>query len=80
MPVMSIHIMQVEALIGEQGNCTMLNVSGQTPLDVACQNGRAQVSDNQIEPPYLLLWGQLILYHDHYGLISFCVPVCLVTQ
>ena len=34
---------QVEALIAEHANCTMLNVSGQTPLDVACQNGHAQV-------------------------------------
>ena len=36
--------LQVEALIAEHANCTMLNVSGHTPLDLACQNGHANVS------------------------------------
>jgi hypothetical protein len=36
--------LQVEALIAEHANCTMLNVSGNTPLDLACQNGHANVS------------------------------------
>ena len=36
---------QVEVLISENANCTMLNVSGHTPLDLACQNGHPQVRD-----------------------------------
>lgn len=36
--------LQVEVLISENANCTMLNVSGHTPLDLACQNGHPQVS------------------------------------
>lgn len=35
---------QVEALVSENANCTMLNVSGHTPLDLACQGGHAQVT------------------------------------
>ena len=27
----------------ENANCTMLNVSGHTPIDLACQSGHAQV-------------------------------------
>lgn len=34
---------QVETLVAENANCTMLNVSGHTPLDLACQSGHAQV-------------------------------------
>ena len=30
----------------ENANCTMLNVSGYTPLDLACQSGHAQVCGN----------------------------------
>ena len=33
----------MEALVSENANCTMLNVSGHTPLDLACQGGHAQV-------------------------------------
>ena len=42
---MSIHCShaKVEALVSENANCTMLNVSGHTPLDLACQSGHAQV-------------------------------------
>ena len=42
---MSIHCsrVKVEALVLENANCTMLNVSGHTPLDLACQSGHAQV-------------------------------------
>ena len=34
---------QVESLIREHAKCTMLNVSGQTSLDLACQNGHTDV-------------------------------------
>ena len=39
----SLSLLQVEALTSENANCTMLNVSGHTPLDLACQGGHAQV-------------------------------------
>jgi len=35
--------LQVEALIVAHSNCTVLNSSGLTPLDLACQNGHSQV-------------------------------------
>ena len=37
-------LVQVEALTAHQANCTILNTNGQTPLDVACQQGHTQVS------------------------------------
>ena len=40
--------LQVEVLISENANCTMLNVSGHTPLDLACQNGHPQVSGQSV--------------------------------
>ncbi len=49
----------MDALIAEHSNCTMLNVSGQTPLDVACQNGHAQV--NKVFCLFVLAGGELSL-------------------
>ena len=31
-------------LINERANCNLQNVSGQTPLDLACENGNNEVS------------------------------------
>jgi len=41
-------LLQVEALVSENANCTMLNVSGHTPLDLACQGGHAQVTPHTV--------------------------------
>ena len=33
----------MEYLVREHAKCTIVNVSGQTPLDLACQNGHGAV-------------------------------------
>ena len=35
-------------LINERANCNLQNVSGQTPLDLACENGNNEVR----KPPH----------------------------
>ena len=47
---------QVETLVAENANCTMLNVSGHTPLDLACQSGHAQV--------YTCIYTHILYVHD----------------
>ena len=47
---------KVETLVSENANCTMLNVSGHTPLDLACQSGHAQVHVTCVCTMYCM-WG-----------------------
>ena len=51
----------MEALVSEGANCTMLNVSGHTPLDLACQNGHAQVGGHTCMSPCVWAWAAIAL-------------------